>query len=63
MEPDRGIRRLTALEHSASTARVLNLLSTHRKFPDDKDLQEKPFFRNRVLNRCIILKQIGRAHV
>jgi hypothetical protein len=62
MELDRGIRRLTALEHSASTARVLNLLSTHRKFPDDKELQDNPFFRNRVLNRSIILKHRLRPH-
>jgi hypothetical protein len=62
MELDRGLRRLTALEHSASTARVLNLLATHRKFPDDAELQENPFFRNRVLNRCIILKHRLRPH-
>ena len=62
MEADRGLRRLTALENSASTARVLNLLSVHRKFPDDVELQENPFFRNRVLNRCIILKHRLRPH-
>jgi hypothetical protein len=62
MEADRGLRRLTALEHSASTARVLNLLAIHRRFPDDIALQDKPFFRNRVLNRCIILKHRLRPH-
>ena len=56
MDNDRSIRRLTALEHSASTARVLNLLSTHRKLPNDADLVSNPFFKNRLLNRSIILK-------
>ena len=56
MEPDRSVRLLTALEGSASTARVLNLVATHRKFPDDPDLAQAPFFKNRLLDRCIILK-------
>jgi hypothetical protein len=56
MEPDRGLRRLTALEQSASSSRVLNLLSTHRKSPRDLDLQNNPMFRNRILNRSIIVK-------
>lgn len=62
MESDRGLRRLTALENSASTARVLNLLSVHRKYPDDPELLYNPFFRNRVLNRCIIVKHRLRPH-
>ncbi len=62
MDLDRGLRRLTALEHSASTARVLNLLAVHRKFPDDQDIQLNPFFRNRMLNRSIILKHRLRPH-
>lgn len=56
MDIDRSIRRLTALENSASTARVLNLLATHRRFPEDLELNRNPFFRNRLLNRSIILK-------
>lgn len=62
MELDRSIRRLTALEHSASTARVLNLLSTKRRFPDDAELNANPMFRNRLLNRSIILKHRLRPH-
>jgi hypothetical protein len=62
MEADRGLRRLTALEQTASTARVLNLLAVHRKNPDDPELKEKPFFRNRILNRSIILKHRLRPH-
>jgi hypothetical protein len=53
---------LTTLEHSASTTRVLNLLATHRKNPDDPELMANPFFKNRVLNRSIILKHRLRPH-
>jgi hypothetical protein len=56
MEPDRGLRRLTSLEQTASSARVLNLLATHRRSPRDMELQHNPMFRNRILNRSIILK-------
>jgi len=62
MELDRSIRRLTALENSASTARVLNLLATHRRFPDDEELARNPFFKNKLLNRSIILKHRLRPH-
>ena len=62
MELDRSVRRLTALQNSASTARVLNLLATHRRFPDDEQLQKNPFFRNRLLNRSIVLKHRLRPH-
>jgi hypothetical protein len=53
---DRTVRRLTALEKSASTARVLNLLSAHKRMPDDPAMEQAPFFKNRVLNHCIIVK-------
>jgi hypothetical protein len=62
MEANRGIRSLTTLEHSASTTRVLNLLATHRRNPDDPDLVTNPFFKNKVLNRSIILKHRLRPH-
>jgi hypothetical protein len=62
MSIDRSIRRLTTLERSASTARVLNLLATHKRDPDDPELLTKPFFENRILNRCIILKHRLRPH-
>lgn len=62
METDRSVRRLTALEQSASTARVLNLLATHRKFPNDADLAQAPMFRNVLLDRSIILKHRLRPH-
>jgi len=59
---DRSIRRLTTLERSASTARVLNLLATHKRDPDDPELVARPFFENRILNRSIILKHRLRPH-
>jgi hypothetical protein len=62
METDRSVRRLTALEQSASTARVLNLLATHRKYPNDPDLAQAPMFRNVLLDRSIILKHRLRPH-
>jgi hypothetical protein len=62
MSTDRSIRRLTTLERSASTARVLNLLATHKRDPDDPELLSRPFFENRILNRCIILKHRLRPH-
>jgi len=62
MEHDRSIRRLTALDQSASTARVLNLLATHRKLGDDPDIAQAPLFKNRMLDRSIILKHRLRPH-
>jgi hypothetical protein len=62
MAVDRSIRRLTTLERSASTARVLNLLAAHKRDPDDPEMLARPFFENRILNRTIILKHRLRPH-
>lgn len=59
---DRNIRSLVALSESASTARVLNLVSTLRQLSEDPALAEKPFFQNRILNACIIVKHRVRPH-
>lgn len=59
---DRSVRRLTALEQSASTARVLNLVAAHRANPSDLTLVEKPFFQNRILNHSLIVKHRVRPH-
>ncbi|WP_293904710.1 hypothetical protein [Phenylobacterium sp.] len=59
---DRTVRSLVALEKSASTARVLNLVATHRKLAQDDTLAEKPFFQNKLLNHGIILKHRVRPH-
>jgi len=62
MANDRTLRRLTALENSASTARVLNLVAAHRRPDEGAGLAEAPFFRNRLLDRSIILKHRLRPH-
>lgn len=62
MSNDRTVRSLLALEKSASTARVLNLLSTHRKLDPDAELAAKPFFQNRVLDHAFIVKHRVRPH-
>ena len=53
---DRTIRSLIALDQSASTARVLNLVATHRRLAGDPTLEEQPFFQNRLLNHGLIIK-------
>ena len=53
---DKSVRNLAHLQNSASTARVLNLLRVAKRKGDDAEYSEKPFFRNPVLNRTIILK-------
>lgn len=62
MAVDRSIRRLTTLERSASTARVLNLHAIHKREPDNPELLARPFFENRILNRSIVLKHRLRPH-
>ena len=51
-----GIRSLSYLQNSASTARVLNLLSTWRRHHEEPEYSDQPFFQNKLLNRAIILK-------
>lgn len=62
MENDRSIRRLTDLAQSASTARVLNLVAIHTKLGESPELAAAPFFKNRLLDRSIILKHRLRPH-
>ena len=50
------IRSLSALENSASTARVLNLRKVFADYGGDDDYKKSPFFNNLTLNRCLILK-------
>ncbi len=50
------MRRLTALQESASTARVLNLGGSLRKTDVDPESLKPPFFTNPLLNRAIIVK-------
>ena len=53
---DRSVRSLVQLESSGSTARTLNLLAVWKRHAETEDYQQRPFFRNTVLNRAIILK-------
>ena len=62
MSGDRTVRRLTALEKSASTSRVLNLVSVQRHAAEDPAIVQAPFFNNRFLNNSIILKHRVRPH-
>jgi hypothetical protein len=59
---DRSIRSLIALEQSASTARVLNLVATHRRLPGDETLEAQPFFQNKLLNHGLVVKHRVRPH-
>jgi hypothetical protein len=53
---DRSVRSLIHLENSASTARVLNLLSNWRRHKEKPEYSAQPFFQNKALNRAMILK-------
>jgi hypothetical protein len=53
---DRTSRSLTALQRTASTSRVLNLLAIANKHARKAEWAELPLFRNRVLNASMILK-------
>ena len=53
---DRAIRKLSNINHSASTSRVLNLNKIYNMHGQEPDYAEKPLFNNRFLNQSIILK-------
>jgi len=57
---DRTLRRLNALAESGSSARVLNLAWAHTK--QEPSALDPPLFKNKLLNRSIILKHRVRAH-
>lgn len=58
---DRVTRSLVALEKTASTSRVLNLLAVENSHSEQPEWAEAPFFKNRVLNGAIIIKHRLRA--
>ena len=62
VKSDQTVRSLSELQNNASTARVLNLIRVHDDFPDDPDIKEAPFFRNRLLDRTLIIKHRLRRH-
>src|SRR5579875_3886522 len=53
---DRAVRSLVQLAANGSTARTLNLLAVWKRHAENEDYQQRPFFRNLVLNRSIIVK-------
>jgi hypothetical protein len=59
---DRTVRRLSELQESASTARVLNLAGAAIRHADDPESLLPPFFNHPLMNRCIVLKHRIRAN-
>jgi hypothetical protein len=53
---DRVMRSLRALERTASTSRVLNLLAIQADSGHRPEHAEHPLFRNRILNSALIIK-------
>ena len=52
----RAVRDLAALQKTASTSRVLNLLGIRNHHRDDPDYATKPFFLNPTLNESLVVK-------
>ena len=57
-----GRRDLSLIRESGSTARVLNLALAFERFGDTEEFTAKPLFRNKRLNRALILKHAVRPH-
>ncbi|MGE0596053.1 MAG: hypothetical protein AB7P07_06795 [Hyphomonadaceae bacterium] len=57
-----GRRDLSLIRASGSTARVLNLPLVFERFGHTEDYAAKPMFRNRRLNKSLILKHALRPH-
>jgi hypothetical protein len=53
---DRTIRNLANLQASGSSTRVLNLHRVYREHGGSTEWAEKPLFRDRLLNRALIVK-------
>jgi hypothetical protein len=59
---DRAVRNLLALQDTASTSRVLNLVSIWNHNRSDIEYSAKPLFNNAILNKSIIIKHKLRSH-
>ncbi len=57
-----GRRDLSLVRASGSTARVLNLALVAERHGETEEYQQKPLFKNKMLNRSLILKHTLRAH-
>lgn len=56
-----GRRDLALVRASGSTARVVNLAYVYERFGETEDYKQKPLFRNKRLNRALILKHMVRS--
>lgn len=57
-----GRRDLSLIRASGSTSRVLNLALVFERFGETEEYAQKPMFRNKRLNRALILKHALRPH-
>lgn len=57
-----GRRDLSLIRASGSTARVLNLALVYERYGQSEEYREKPLFKNKRLNRALILKHALRRH-
>jgi hypothetical protein len=57
-----GRRDLSLIRASGSTARVLNLALAYERFGQNEEYDAKPLFRNKRLNRALIVKHAVRPH-
>lgn len=57
-----GRRDLSLIRASGSTSRVLNLALVYERFGETEEYNQKPLFRNKRLNRALILKHVVRPH-
>ena len=57
-----GIRDLSLIRASGSTARVMNLALTYERFGDTEEFRQSPLFRCDPLNRALIVKHALRPH-
>ena len=57
-----GRRDLSLIRNSGSTARVLNLALVYERFGETEEFSAKPLFKNKRLNRCLIVKHVLRAN-
>lgn len=55
-----GRRDLSLIRNSGSTARVLNLALVYERYGETEEFNAKPLFKNKRLNRCLIVKHVLR---
>lgn len=57
-----GIRSLAYVYESGSSARVLNLIRIHKLKSHILDYQNKPLFKNKIFQKCLLIKHHVRNH-